>query len=76
MEITTTSFPAAPRLRSESVFLMLGAGYDAQRADMWRHVEPTFAVDPSVKAQPNSIFTRTRAVIAAKQGSPPRGVER
>jgi hypothetical protein len=73
---TKTTFTAAPPARSESAFMLLGAGYGARNAAMWRHVDPTFAVDQSVDVQPNPIFTRDRAVIAAKQGSPPRGVQR
>jgi hypothetical protein len=73
---TTKTFTAAPRPRSESAFMLLGAGYGARNAAMWRHVEPTFAVNTSVDNQANPIFTRDRSVIAAKQGSPPRGVKR
>ena len=67
---------AAARPQGEPAFMLLGAGNDAYGMGMWRHVKPTFEVNQSVDLQKNPIFTRDRAVTAAKQGSPPRGVRR
>ncbi len=76
MSITTRTFTATPRLRRESAFMLPGTGNDAHGAGMWRHVTPPFAGNLPVELPTNPIYTRNRAVIAAKQGSPPRGDQR
>ncbi len=76
MSITTKTFTATPRLRSESAFMPLGTGNDAHGAGMWRNVTPPVAGNQSLDLPTNPIYTRNRAVVAAKQGSPPRGDQR
>ncbi len=84
MSIDTTTFTATPRPRSESAFVVLGAGtgstkpaYQAPWPVRWSHVA-TMSVPGAISAdiQVNPIFTRDRVVSAAKQGSPPRGAPR
>lgn len=75
MSITMTTLTVAPRPWIAPRFALLcnsrGAGA------MWRTAVPTFAGRRhSADPQLNPIYTRDRAVVAAKQGSPPRGVER
>ena len=74
MSITTMTFTAAPRLRGASPFALRGTSRGA--GDMWRTAVPTLAGRHCVDSNQNPIYTRNRAVVAAKQGSPPRGVER
>ncbi len=76
MSINTTTMTAASRPRSESAFTLLGAGTYLHGMAMWRHVKPPFAGNQSADLPSNPIFTRDRGVVAAKQGSPPRGVQR
>jgi hypothetical protein len=70
------TFTATPRPQGEPAFTLLGAGSCAHRSEMWRYVKPPFAGNQSADLPSNPIFTRDRAVTAAKQGSPPRGVRR
>jgi hypothetical protein len=76
VSISEMTFTATPRPQGELAFTLLRAGSGAHSFAMWRHVKPPFAGNQSADLRLNPIFTRDRAVTAAKQGSPPRGVRR
>jgi hypothetical protein len=75
MSINMMTSAAASRPRSESPSMLLGAEYGAGRGATWHQTPPPFAVR-GADLQQTPIFIRDRFIVAAKQGSPPRGVPR
>lgn len=70
------TFTATPRPGRESAFMLLGAWRGIDRMAAGNHAVPAYLGQQSVDSRSNPSFTRDRAVVAAKPGSPPRGVKR